>query len=99
MLETRQLKSLLPPLSDTDLADVCHDLENAIRGGSPAQVKALVHALVHEVRVEDANTVRPVFKIPTGTDVTNRFAQRAVRWALTDSNRRPARCKRAALTT
>ncbi len=56
--------------SDTDLADVRHDLETAIRDGSPAQVKALVHALVHEVRVEAPDAVRPVFKIPTGTDVT-----------------------------
>ena len=56
--------------SDTDLADVRHDLETAIRDGSPAQVKALVHALVHEVRVEAPDAVRPVFKIPAGTDVT-----------------------------
>ncbi len=39
-------------------------LTHAIASGSRQHLKALLAALLHEVRVEGPNTVRPVFKIP-----------------------------------
>jgi site-specific DNA recombinase len=65
---------LLAELEAGDLGEqteeqlVClrEDLDTAIREGSPDHVKALVHALVHEVRVEGANSLRPIYKIPAG---------------------------------
>ena len=59
------------------LSSLRGEVEAAMRSGSPAQVKALLQALVHEVRVEDASTVRPVFKIPAGTATTCSEAVRA----------------------
>ncbi len=59
------------------IAGLRGEVEAAMRSGAPAQVKALLQALVHEVRVEDAHTVRPVFKIPTGTASTCLKAVRA----------------------
>jgi len=58
--------NLSAPESET-LAAVREELVQAMRSGSRPQVKALLAALVHEVRVEGPNTVRPVFKVPAGT--------------------------------
>ncbi len=52
------------------LAAVREELVQAVRNGSTPQVKALLAALVHEVRVEGPNTVRPVFKVPARTATT-----------------------------
>lgn len=46
------------------LAKVRTELVNAVRNGSLPQVKALLAALVHEVRIEGPGSVRPVFKVP-----------------------------------
>jgi len=68
--------SIVAPAPD-ELAGLRAEIEAAMAGGSPAQVKALLHALVHEVRVDDGETVQPVFKLPAGTGTNAMEAVRA----------------------
>ena len=76
-LAAEQAEASIVAPAPEELAGLRAEVEAAMAAGSPAQVKALLHALVHEVRVEDGETVRPVFKLPAGTD-TN-AASEAVR--------------------
>ena len=69
-LATQQEEASITAPAPDELAGLRAEIEAAMAAGSPAQVKALLHALVHEVRVEDGDTVRPVFKLPAGTGTT-----------------------------
>ncbi len=68
--------SIVAPAPE-ELAGLREEVEAAMVSGSPAQVKALLQALVHEVRVHDGETVQPVFKLPAGTGTTAMEAVRA----------------------
>jgi len=57
---------IVPPPSPTELAELDERLREAIAEGSPAVVKELLQALVHEIRVEGRHAIRPVFRIPQG---------------------------------
>ncbi len=66
-------------LSAPDPAALDHlrvQLTHAIASDSRQHLKALLAALVHEVRVEGPNTVRPVFKIPAAAPTTDSPAVR-----------------------
>ncbi len=52
--------------TESDLSDLRRTVEEAIAAGSPATQKALIQALVHEIRVMDRNEIQPVFKMPPG---------------------------------
>ena len=67
LLDEQELATNLPP-GQTILAELRTQLEEAVRSGSPAHVKAFVQRLVHEVRVEGPGTVRPVYRVPMNSD-------------------------------
>jgi site-specific DNA recombinase len=54
--------------SAAELAELGARVRHAVDSGSPAVVKELLGALVHEVRVESRHAIRPVFRIPQVTD-------------------------------
>jgi hypothetical protein len=39
-------------------------VNEAIAEGSPAVVKSLLQALIHEIRVDSRNAIQPVFRVP-----------------------------------
>ena len=63
-LEAKSEETALSAPDPAVLEDLRVQLTQAIAAGTRHHVKALLAALVHEVRVEGPNTVRPVFKIP-----------------------------------
>ena len=65
LVTQRENATLTAPEPDV-LAAVRQELVEAVARGSRRHLKALIAALVHEVRVEGPNAVRPVFKIPDG---------------------------------
>ncbi|MGH3733493.1 MAG: recombinase family protein [Acidimicrobiales bacterium] len=74
--------------SPEELSTLRDRVSEAIAGGSPALVKSLLQALIHEIRVDSRNAIQPVFRVPLAGDVMAavRFAHRPRRWALEDSN-------------
>ncbi len=52
--------------SGAELAAVRLKIREAVQGGPPAVRKALVQALVHEIRVESRKAIQPVFRLPQG---------------------------------
>jgi len=54
------------PATPVALAETCSRVREAIATGSPAIVKELVQALVHEIRVEGRHAIQPVFRVPHG---------------------------------
>jgi site-specific DNA recombinase len=55
-----------PSVSEQDLQDIRGAIKTAIEHGSPQEQKALLKALVAEVRVESRQAIYPVFRIPEG---------------------------------
>jgi site-specific DNA recombinase len=53
--------------SPAELAEIGAQVRDAIADGSPAVVKELLQALVHEIRVESRHAIRPVFRVPQAT--------------------------------
>jgi len=43
-------------------------VQRAVAGGSSALVKALLQALIHEIRVDSRQAIHPVFRVPVGRD-------------------------------
>ena len=54
------------PGSPAELSELRSRVREAIATGSPAVVKELLGALVHEIRVESRRAIRPVFRVPEG---------------------------------
>jgi hypothetical protein len=54
---------------DTDeIAEMRHHIEKAVTDGAVPARKALLQALVHEIRVEGRDRVVPWFRVPGGAD-------------------------------
>ena len=53
-------------VSDQDLVDIRSAIRTAIERGSPQEQKALLKALVAEIRVESRKAIYPVFRVPEG---------------------------------
>jgi len=51
-----------------ELAALRARVAEAVANGSPATVKSLLHALVHEIRVDSREAIHPVFRVPLGGD-------------------------------
>jgi hypothetical protein len=52
------------PLSDQDLAALQAHVRHVIGAGDPSQQKALLHALVDEIRVVSRAEIYPFFSLP-----------------------------------
>ena len=52
------------PLSDEDLRTLQEQVRDVIASGDPPQRKALLQALVEEIRVESRQAIYPVFSLP-----------------------------------
>ncbi|HXY27723.1 MAG TPA: recombinase family protein [Acidimicrobiales bacterium] len=70
------LDALLDQPEETPASPSAEDLlalrvrvQAAIADGSPAIVKQLLGALIHEVRVESRHAIRPVYRVPSGDHV------------------------------
>ena len=50
------------------IAAMCHHIEHALTDGSVPARKALLRALVHEIRVDGRDRVVPWFRVPGGAD-------------------------------
>lgn len=72
-LRSRQVK-LQDDIDDIDLTPVTQEqltavrdrVKDALADGSPALVKTLLQALIHEIRVESKDAIWPVFRVPLG---------------------------------
>lgn len=53
--------------TDADLGELSGYIRDTLGNADPAQCKALVNALVAEVRVESREAIWPVFRIPDDT--------------------------------
>jgi len=62
-----------------ELAALRTRVAGAGANGSPATVKSLLHALVHEIRVDSREAIHPVFRVPLGGDHQADDAVRASR--------------------
>ena len=60
------------------IAEMRHHIEKAVTGGAVPARKALLQALVHEIRVEDRDRVVPWFRVPDGADPKVRALARSV---------------------
>jgi hypothetical protein len=56
--------AVVTPTED-DLTALRDLVADAVANGSPAVVKALLQALVHEVRVDSRHAIQPIFRLPT----------------------------------
>ncbi|HLW45105.1 MAG TPA: hypothetical protein VKR78_02735, partial [Acidimicrobiales bacterium] len=66
------------------IAEVRHHIEKAVTHGAVPARKALVQALVHEIRVEGRDRVVPWFRVPDGADPKVRAVARSAHpWGLT----------------
>jgi hypothetical protein len=54
--------------SPEELATLRDRVNGAIAGGSPAVVKSLLQALIHEIR-DSRHAIQPVFRVPLAGDV------------------------------
>ncbi len=108
-LEAAYIATMDPP-GQADLDTLRGELEDIITHGSDARRKAAAQAFVHRLVVIEPGVIQPTYLIRGGlpTDPADNPSQTApksasravtdlVWWALPDLNRRPARCKRAAL--
>jgi hypothetical protein len=55
--------------SPEELATLRDRVNEAIAEGSPALVKSLLQALIHEIRVDSRHAIQPVFRVPLAGDV------------------------------
>jgi hypothetical protein len=53
--------------SKEELADLRGKVRQAIETGPSSATKVLLQALIHEIRVEARDAIRPVFKLPVGS--------------------------------
>jgi hypothetical protein len=63
--------------SPDELAVMRDRVNEAVADGSPAVVKSLLQALIHEVRVENRHAIQPVFRVPLAGDLVASSAVRA----------------------
>ena len=63
--------------SPEELAALRDRVNEAIVEGSPAVVKSLLQALIHEIRVDSRNAIQPVFRVPLTGDAMAGDAVRA----------------------
>ena len=63
--------------SPEELATLRDRVNEAIAEGSPAVVKSLLQALIHEIRVDSRNAIQPVFRVPLTGDAMAGDAVRA----------------------
>ena len=54
--------------SPDELAALRHRVAEALASGDPAPVKALLQALIHEIRVDSRQAIHPIFRVPLGGD-------------------------------
>ncbi|HET7870025.1 MAG TPA: hypothetical protein VFM85_06875, partial [Actinomycetota bacterium] len=47
-----------------ELGELVEDIERALRDGAPPERKAVMQAVVAEVRVRDRDHIQPVFRVP-----------------------------------
>ena len=50
------------------LAALREQINQAVADGSPATVKSLLQALIHEIRVDSRHAIHPVFRVPLARD-------------------------------
>lgn len=65
------------PPSPAELQVLRDQIAEALSDGAPAVVKALLQALIHEIRVDSRNSIQPVFRVPLGTAIPGSNAVRA----------------------
>jgi len=63
--------------SPEELATIRDRVNEAISEDSPAVVKSLLQALIHEVRVDSRNVIQPIFRVPLAGDTMAGDAVRA----------------------
>jgi len=59
------------------LAALREQIKQALAEGSPATVKTLLQALIHEIRVDSRQAIHPVFRVPLARDHQSDDAVRA----------------------
>ena len=63
--------------SPEELATLRDRVNEAVAEGSPAVVKSLLQALIHEIRVDSRHAIQPVFRVPLAGDAMAGDAVRA----------------------
>ncbi len=58
---------LRPPTRE-ELSALREQVAEAVAKGSRGQVKALLQALIHEIRVDSRHAIHPTFRVPLGGD-------------------------------
>jgi hypothetical protein len=56
-------------LTDDDIADFQNEMVQTIRDGDPPAQKALLHALVGEIRVAGRDRILPTYLLPAGVRI------------------------------
>ncbi len=64
LADTTDAEAVVTPTED-DLTALRDLVADAVANGSPAAVKALLQALVHEIRVDSRHAIQPIFRLPT----------------------------------
>jgi hypothetical protein len=55
---------VLPKAGEVDPGELVEDIERALRDGALPERKAVMQAVVAEVRVRDRGHIQPVFRVP-----------------------------------
>ena len=58
----------LRPPTPEELSALRERVAEAVAKGSRGQVKALLQALIHEIRVDSRHAIHPTFRVPLGGD-------------------------------
>ncbi len=67
LAEEMEDAELIAPAPE-ELAVLRQQVAEAVAKGSPGQVKALLQALIHEIRVDSRDAIHPTFRVPLGGD-------------------------------
>jgi site-specific DNA recombinase len=91
-----------PPPTPADLDALRDRLQHLIRHGNPAQIKAALHGLVHEIRITAPHQAVPYFYVPTANPPDGNppgrrdsLTQPVVEGATVDLRPNPAAARRA----
>jgi len=67
LAEEMEAADLTAPTPE-ELSVLRQQVAEAVAKGSPGQVKALLQALIHEIRVDSRDAIHPTFRVPLGGD-------------------------------
>ncbi|MGO8872891.1 MAG: hypothetical protein ACLQPH_16095 [Acidimicrobiales bacterium] len=65
-MDAELTKAELVAPTSVELSEIRQRLEESVAGGSSALVKVLLHAHIHEIRVDSRQAIHPVFRVPLG---------------------------------